>query len=189
MVRPLRTREKDFPPHGAALSLPSAQTIAELYQRFGAALVRKGRRILRDPAEVDDVVQEAFCLFCEHGARLREPAAVYGYLQRTVMNLCLNRVQSGRAQATDPADQVFQGLAEPADRGAQAEARNRLGLLLAGLDEETLSIGMLYHLDGLTQDEIAETLDLSRRTVGKKLQLFTERARKRAERLEGEEGA
>lgn len=167
------------------MSLPSAEHIAGLYQRFGAALTRAGRRILRDGAEVDDVVQEAFCQYCQHGGALREPAAAYAYLKRSVMNLCFNRIRAGRAEPTDPADQLF-GTLEAPDRSAQAEAKNRLQLLLAGMDDEMLAIGTLYHLDGLTQEEIAEALDISRRTVGKKLQQFDERAKKRAERFEGE---
>jgi RNA polymerase sigma-70 factor (ECF subfamily) len=181
----LSTFAKSFPFSGATLSPPSANTIAELYQRFGAALNRKGRRILRDANEVDDVVQEAFCQFCEHANSLREPAAVYGYLQRTVMNLCFNRIKSGRAQATDPTDELFRSIPAP-DQQGQTEARDRLKLLLTGMDEEMLAIGSLYHVDGLTQEEIAETLDISRRTVGKKLQQFNERTQKRAARLEGE---
>jgi RNA polymerase sigma factor (sigma-70 family) len=167
------------------VSLPSADHIAGLYTRFGAALTRAGRRILRDAAEVDDVVQEAFCHYCQHASGVREPAAAYAYLKRSVMNLCFNRIRSGRADPTDPADQLFGALPAP-DQTGQTEARNRLQLLLAGMDDEMLAIGTLYHLDGLTQDEIAESLDISRRTVGKKLQQFDERARKRAARLEGE---
>ena len=167
------------------MSLPSNQHIAELYSRFGAALTRAGRRILRDPAEVDDVVQDAFCQYCQHAANLREPAAAFAYLKRSVMNLCFNRIKQGRADATDPTDGLFASIPAP-DKQGQTESRNRLQLLLAGMDEEMLAIGALYHLDGLTQEEIAETLDLSRRTVGKKLQQFDERAHKRAARFEGE---
>ncbi|MBS2031209.1 MAG: sigma-70 family RNA polymerase sigma factor [Deltaproteobacteria bacterium] len=169
------------------MSLPSNEHIAGLYTRFGAALTRAGRRILRDAAEVDDVVQEAFCHYCEHASGLREPAAAFAYLKRSVMNLCFNRIKGGRAEATDPTDALFAALPAP-DRSGQSEARNRLSLLLAGMDEEMLSIGALYHLDGLTQEEIAEALDLSRRTVGKKLAVFDERVQKRAARLEGEGG-
>ena len=167
------------------MSLPSAEHIAGLYQRFGAALCRQGRRILRDASEVDDVVQEAFCLYCEHGTRLREPAAAFAYLKRTVMNLCFNRIKQGRADPTDPTDALFETLPAPDTTGA-SEARHRLQTLLAGMDEEMLAIGTLYHLDQLTQEEIAASLDLSRRTVGKKLQQFNARAHKRAARFEGE---
>ncbi len=38
----------------------------------------------------------------------------------------------------------------------------------------------MSYVDGLTQDEIAEALDLSRRTIGKKLKRFLEHTRARA---------
>ena len=36
--------------------------------------------------------------------------------------------------------------------------------------EEELTVAVLHHLDGYTQDGIAASLDLSRRTVGKMLE-------------------
>ena len=53
---------------------------------------------------------------------------------------------------------------------------------ICGLSEEELTVAVLHHLDGYTQDGIAESLDLSRRTVGKILQRFEEHVKKRAAR-------
>jgi DNA-directed RNA polymerase specialized sigma24 family protein len=43
-------------------------------------------------------------------------------------------------------------------------------------------VAVLHHLDGYTQEGIADSLDLSRRTVGKILQRFEEHVKKRAAR-------
>jgi DNA-directed RNA polymerase specialized sigma24 family protein len=62
----------------------------------------------------------------------------------------------------------------------QSAAASELAELTVGLDDETLTVAVLAHVDGLTQDEIAETLDLSRRTIGKRLKHFAEHTRMRA---------
>ena len=48
--------------------------------------------------------------------------------------------------------------------------------------EEELTVAVLHHLDGYTQDGIADSLDLSRRTVGKILAKFEDHLKKRAAR-------
>jgi RNA polymerase sigma factor (sigma-70 family) len=51
-------------------------------------------------------------------------------------------------------------------------AAEELATLTAGLGEDVVAIAVLHYVDGMTQDEIAEALDLSRRTVGKRLKRF-----------------
>ena len=57
-----------------------------------------------------------------------------------------------------------------------------LAFLTRGLSEDELTVAVLYHLDGYTQDDIASSLDISRRTVGKILVRFERHVRKRAQR-------
>jgi DNA-directed RNA polymerase specialized sigma24 family protein len=56
-------------------------------------------------------------------------------------------------------------------------------VLTRGLSDEELTVAVLHHFDGYTQDGIAAALDLSRRTVGKILARFEDHIRKRAARL------
>jgi DNA-directed RNA polymerase specialized sigma24 family protein len=58
-----------------------------------------------------------------------------------------------------------------------------LALLTRGLTEEELTVAVLHHLDGYTQDGIAASLDMSRKTVGKILARFEDHVKKRAARL------
>ena len=55
-----------------------------------------------------------------------------------------------------------------------------LVVLTKGLDVETLTVAVMSYVDRMTQDEIAEALDLSRRTVVTKLEQFLAHTRKRA---------
>ena len=59
---------------------------------------------------------------------------------------------------------------------------NKLADVDGGVLRE-LTVAVLHHLDGYTQDQIAASLDLSRKTVGKVLGKFEEHVKKRAARL------
>lgn len=54
----------------------------------------------------------------------------------------------------------------------EADRRAIITLTLERLDSTTRDIGLLHHLGGLTQDEVAEATGYSRRSIGKKLKTF-----------------
>jgi len=71
---------------------------------------------------------------------------------------------------------------ESRQRAASIDNLHDLAFLTRGLSEEELTVAVLHHLDGYTQEGIAAALDLSRRTVGKILNRFEEHVKKRAAR-------
>ncbi len=71
---------------------------------------------------------------------------------------------------------------DPNHTARRVDALHDLVFLTRGLSEEEVTVAVLHHLDGYTQDGIAESLDLSRRTVGKMLAKFEDHLKKRAAR-------
>ena len=68
---------------------------------------------------------------------------------------------------------------------ARISAASEIAALTQGLDDETVTIAVMSLVDGLTQEEIAEALGLSRRTIVKRLKNFrkvTEGNRKQMEK-------
>ncbi len=61
---------------------------------------------------------------------------------------------------------------------ARLEAASELSVVLDGLDDELVTIAVMSHLDGLTQEEIAESIGVSRRTIVKRLKKFALHASK-----------
>ena len=59
---------------------------------------------------------------------------------------------------------------------ARLEAASELSMTLSGLDAELVNIAVMSHLDGLTQEEIAESLGVSRRTILKRLKKVAQHA-------------
>ena len=56
-------------------------------------------------------------------------------------------------------------------------ARQQVISLLDKFDEKTRQVAVYSLLDGMNQEEIASVMGLSRKTVGKKLSRFSQRAK------------
>jgi RNA polymerase sigma factor (sigma-70 family) len=138
----------------------------DAYRRYGPALVRKAERILRNSDDAIDLVQG---LFVDLIAR-SETTVELPYLYRAVTNRCLNliRDQRGRARLLEREQPA---LSPPSRLGDQARVigLDLLGKLGERLDAGQLEVLVCRYLDDMTQEEIAEHLGLSRKTVGKRL--------------------
>ena len=135
------------------------------YRTYGPALIRKAERILRNHDDAVDVVQ---ALFVDLIARPREMDLPYLY--RAVTNRCLNLM---RDRATR---ERLLAREEPAlGGGGRVRCDDEvIGLelmtqLVARLDERHLEVLVCRFVDDMTQDEMAEHLRTSRKTIGKRL--------------------
>ncbi len=136
------------------------------YRTWGPALVRKAERILRSREDAVDVVH---ALFVDLLPRWSHDVDL-PYLYRAVTNRCLNVVRDRGTRAR---------LLEREQQSAAPVARVRLddqivgvGLIAAladRLDEGHLQVLVCRFVDDMTQEEIATHLDLSRKTIGKRL--------------------
>jgi len=133
----------------------------ELSHRHAGAAFRVARRILRDAALAEDVVQDAFLAVWVNAPRWRPAAQFRTWLYRVVINLCLN---ARRRPAHVPLD-VAGDPADPAG-GADAvlESRELDRALAAAIDalpvRQRAAIVLAYQ-EGLSNAEAAAALDTS----------------------------
>ena len=158
--------------------------IALLYERYGHALYRRCLHLVGNAGEAEELMQEAFAQFCAQQTRFEARSSLFTYLYRIATNLSIDRLRrrttAGPQQELDVA--LASGERTPEQQTAALET---LAILTKGLDEETLTVAVMSYVDRMTQEEIAEALDLSRRTVVTKLQDFLDYTRKRAQRHGG----
>jgi RNA polymerase sigma-70 factor (ECF subfamily) len=149
------------------------------YRTFGPALVRKAERILRSREDAVDVVHALFAdLIPRWSSEFNLP-----YLYRAVTNRCLNMLRDSSTKSR---------LLEREQAAATPVARVRLDDHVVGvgliakladqLDRGHLEVLVCRFVDDMTQEEIAEHLGLSRKTIGKRL----DRIREAATALRGE---
>jgi RNA polymerase sigma factor (sigma-70 family) len=136
------------------------------YQRYAPALLRKAGRLLGNADDAADLVQGLFVDLIRKG----DTSGDLAYLYRAVTNRCLNFLRDGGNR---------QRLLEKQDALLRGPVRTRCDDEVVGvdlvckvidrLDEKCGEVLIYRYFDDLTQDEIAELQDTSRKTVGHRL--------------------
>lgn len=121
-------------------------------------------RLLGDRAEAEDVAQEAMLRLWKVAPDWREgEAQVSTWLYRVVTNLCIDRRRAQGRRGAVPLDEV----ADPADEAPGALsgmiAADRVAALsaaLAALPSRQRQAVVLRHIEGLSNTEIGQVMDL-----------------------------
>lgn len=139
----------------------------EAYARYGRALIRKAERILRSQEDARDIVHALFVDMLQKD----ENTLDLPYLYRAVTNRCLAflRDEKNRARLLAQHDDALRGP-ERTRCDDRLIGMDLLVKLAKELDEETAQVLAFRYLDDMTQEEIAEALGLSRKTIGKRLE-------------------
>ena len=103
-------------------------------------------------------------------------------LYRIATNASIDRLRRRKTAGEEELD-VETRAGDLGGEPRRIENLHDLAQLTRGLSEEELTVAVLHHLDGYTQEAIASSLDLSRKTVGKILTRFEDHVKKRAARL------
>lgn len=147
----------------------------ELVDRHAKALYRLAFALVGNAPDADDVLQETFLGAFRQMAAFEERASVRTWLSRILVNQAARRHRSrGRQKAVS-----LEGIAEPGDAaaangqtGASAgDPAVRLDVLetLDALSPEHRQVIVLRELQGMSYDEIADTLGIPRGTVESRL--------------------
>jgi RNA polymerase sigma-70 factor (ECF subfamily) len=196
---------KDQTAHHAAASAPvddasvAARIVAgdsgafeQLMRLHNSALFRAARAIVRNDADAEDVLQEAYLAAYRHLAGFRGDSRLSTWLTRIVINQALGRLRSRRRDnvvelmddralgAATPLEQAMeeQGGESPEAAASRAELR---ALLERKIDELPLAFRtafMLREVEEMTIEEAAECLAIPEATV--RTRVFRARALLRA---------
>ena len=167
---------------GQVKRLLGAERREEAAERFGEIVDRQQRRAariayhyLRDPAEVDEVVQDAFLKAFTHLPSFREDLFFELWFTRILVNACLDRLKARgrRARWVVPAE-TREGV--PADGPPSREpspeaallAKERRARLEAAIDRLPLrqrTAMILSHLEGRPAREVGAIMGLNESTV------------------------
>jgi RNA polymerase sigma factor (sigma-70 family) len=157
--------------------------VAELYKRHVAALHRRCESIVGNRDEARDLVQETFARYLAARKGWDAAGSPFAVLYRIATNAAIDRLRRRNTASESPLDSGTY-TAELGSEPRRIDSLHDLAFLTRGLSENELTVAVLYHLDGYTQEGIAASLDLSRRTIGKILARFEQHVRKRARRVD-----
>ena len=139
----------------------------ELLRRHAAAIQRYAGRLVRDPAEAEDVTQETFLRLWLRAGDYDPVARVTTWLFRIAHNLCVDRLRArGRVELLEEPDE--ERAPESGAQPALLESKQRVEALSTALDAlppRQASALSLVHLHGLSGVEAAEVLAVSQEAL------------------------
>lgn len=144
------------------------QEFQRLYRSAYGFVRQRARALLRDEEEALDAAQEAFLRGWEHWPSLSGAESPVGWLIVTVTRICIDRRRRRRPGDT-PQEDV------PAASPTSAHLARLLRLRLEGERPLRLQVAIHTWVDGMTQEETAALLGISRKTVQRQLAAFRER--------------
>lgn len=118
-------------------------------------------RVLGDRAEAEDVAQEALIRLWKQATDWRQgEAKVTTWLYRVVANLCTDRLRKSRGVALDAIPEPEDDKETPAEALQQKSRQAALQSALQELPDRQRQAVLLRHIEGLSNPEIAEVMDI-----------------------------
>lgn len=134
-----------------------ADALEGLLRELGPYLGRICGAIALD--EGDDALQDTMLAIVRHLGAVREPLAVRAWARRIAVREARRRAHGGRSVPVDAADLAL--VPAGGDLTDDADVR----AVLASLSPEHRAVLVLRHVDGLSEQEVADVLDVAPGTV------------------------
>jgi len=148
------------------------ETVRQLYERHGPALLAYARSFAADRSHAEDAVQQVFLKLLR--GETATPDAPLAYLYRAVRNTALNSRRTTKRDASfDTAERWF------SHSGGNQEAALALQSSLAELPDEQREVVIMRIWSGLTLDEIATATGAPLNTVASRYRYALDKLRER----------
>lgn len=174
---------------------------AELVERHQRRAARIAYHYVRDSADADEAVQDAFVKAYTHLGTFREELPFEVWFTRILINGCLDRIKAKRrrerwiarptidanGEERDPAENLPSRSPSPEAQLLHNERRRRLKEAMVQLPERQRLVFVLSHFEGRTSREVSAVTGLNESTV--RVHLFRAIRRLRALLAPGREDA
>ena len=157
------------------------EAFARLVERYQRPILATCRRVVRQPQDVDDAVQETFLRLAQKAGELRSNLGAW--LHRCAVNVStdLNRRRSTRAKHESAAAAAKGGAAAATAEDAQqtlAELREHLDAALGRIDDDQRKLIIQRYFVGRPQVELASEAGVSPSTISSRLDQAIEALRR-----------
>ena len=143
---------------------------AELFRDHGALVYRRARRLLGNHADAEEATQEVFIRAIRKRDAFDERSSISTWLYGITTNYCLNRLRDSRRRRELAEEQLRpESLEHPHNPSDMMAVRQ---LLAAAPDDSWGQAAVCVYVDGMSHQEAAEVLSVSKRTVGNLLDRF-----------------
>ena len=143
-----------------------------IFLKYHVLLCRISLRIVNNPDDAKDVVQEVFIKLWRNRKELNLQHSLEAYLKKAVINTSLNRIESkNRFTSLDSLDSKFNQVAENTADQQQSfeELSTRVDHAIENLPVRTKAVFTLIRFEELSYKEVSESLDISLKAVEKEM--------------------
>lgn len=178
-------READGVAASAVKAMQAEGRLAEARERYAELVARHQRRAtriafhyVRDSAEADEAVQDAFVKAYSHLSTFREELPFEVWFTRILINGCLDRIKArtrrerwvtsmpdGPGGERDFAERTPGHGPSPEAQLLSRERRRQVAEAIAKLPDRQRSVFMLSHYEGCTSREVSAMTGLNESTV------------------------
>ena len=146
------------------MDIKSDQGFEKVFQEYYGPLLNISRKVLNDGVTAEDIVQDVFLKLWSNRFNTTIKTSLKSYLHRAVINACLNELEKRKRI------QIMENLPEPVIQYSESspspeELRKRLNQAIAMLPPRVQIVFSLSRFEGLTNQEIADYLNISKKTV------------------------
>ena len=157
----------EFPP---AMAVDTTETIAAMVAEYSAALYRVAYSVMRNSADAEDAVQEAFLRVLKHREKLHEIRDVRVWLVRITWNVVLDRKRRSKTRPENDDIADFERVLPSTERRADEEAISsqenaRILALIDRLPAKEREALLLSAVEELSSAEIAAVLKTTESSV------------------------
>ena len=145
----------------------------ELYRRYRHAIHTRCRWLLGHEQAAEDATQEVFCRVARHFDKVPTSEEALRWLYRITRNYCLNELRNAKRR---PCEALESMDIPDAQREAQLVDRDLARRLIRRAPAHVGVAAWLYHVDGMSHDEVGGALGVCRRTAINYIAEFDERA-------------
>ena len=143
-------------------------------------LFRLANRLLGDPEDAQDIVQETFIKLWNRREKLDEYRSVEALAMVTTRNLCLDKLKAKR-YPTEKLENLKSDIPEPGTemRTDLTELTEKIKEIIRSLPEQMKTIMQLRDIEGYDFEEIAEIMEMNENAI----RVSLSRARKKVREI------
>ena len=152
-------------------SLPAArrEAFGELVIRFQDMAFACAFAVLGDVYLAQDTAQEAFVVAWQKLSQLREPAAFAGWFKRIILTQCNRLTRCKRLQLVPLEHDVNASSIDPQVAVERNDLLTKVLQAISALPEKERLVTTLFYINGYTQADIGDFLEVPVSTVNKRL--------------------
>ena len=151
-----------------ALHNGDPEAFETLFRKYFKVLTVFADRILCDLDQAEDVVQDVFVKFFESKEKLKVHTSIKALLYQSVRNKCLDHLRSINMKMHHHEEILINAKGEElihSDLLLQTELEEKIYRAISQLPDQCQKIFTMNRLEGKRNQEIADELNISKRTV------------------------